>query len=69
MWKTVKENGVEVEKTQVNSSSYKATPRYATVGVATADPNAKNEIMAAISTSNIDHVRNVIAALTAPPAQ
>ncbi len=69
LWKTVKENGVEVEKTQVNSSSYKATPRYATVGVATADPNAKNEIMAAISTSNIDHVRNVIAALTAPPAQ
>lgn len=69
LWKIVKENGVEVERTQINSSSYKATPRYATVGVATADPNAKNEIMAAISTSNIDHVKNVIAILTAPPAQ
>lgn len=69
LWKIVKENGVEVERTQVNSSSYKATPRYATVGVATADPNARNEIMAAIGTSNIDHVKNVIALLTAPPAE
>ena len=69
LWKIVKENGVEVERTQINSSSYKATPRYATVGVATSDPNARNEIMAAIGTSSIDHVRNVIAILTAPPAQ
>lgn len=69
LWKIVKENGVEVERTQINSSSYKATPRYATVGVATADPNARNEIMAAIGTANIDHVKNVIAILTAPPAQ
>lgn len=69
LWKVVKENGVEVERTQINSSSYKMTPRYATVGVATADPNAKNEIMAAIGTSSIDHVKNVIAILTAPPAQ
>lgn len=69
LWKVVKENGVEVERTLVNSSSYKMTPRYATVGVATADPIAKNEIMAAIGTSSIDHVRNVIAILTTPPAQ
>lgn len=69
LWKVVKENGVEVERTLVNTSSYKMTPRYATVGVATADPNAKNEIMAAIGTSSIDHVRNVIAILTTPPAQ
>ena len=68
LWKVVKENGVEVERTQVNSSTYKMTPRYATVGVATADPNAHNEIMAAIGTSSIDHVQNVIAILTAPPA-
>ena len=69
LWKVVRENGVEVERTEVNYSSYKMTPRYATVGVATADPNAKNEIMAAIGTSSIDHVRNIIAILTAPPAQ
>lgn len=68
LWKVVKENGTVVERTLVNSSTYKMTPRYATVGVATADPNAYNEIMAAIGTSNIDHVQNVIAILTAPPA-
>jgi hypothetical protein len=67
LWKVVKENGTVVERTLVNSSTYKMTPRYATVGVATADPNAYNEIMAAIGTSNIDHVQNVIAILTAPP--
>lgn len=68
LWKVVKENGEVVERSQVNSSTYKMTPRYATVGVATADPNAQNEIMAAIGTSSIDHVQNVIAILTAPPA-
>jgi len=68
LWKVVKENGTVVDRTQVNSSTYKMTPRYATVGVATADPNAYNEIMAAIGTANIDHVQNVIAILTAPPA-
>ena len=47
LWKVVKENGEVVERTQVNSSTYKMTPRYATVGVSTADPNAYNEIMAA----------------------
>lgn len=67
LWKVVSENGVEVSRTQVNSSSYKITPRSATVGVATADPNAREQIMAAIGTANIDHVKNVIASLTAPP--
>ncbi len=68
LWKIVKEDGVEVERTKVNYSSYKATPRYATVGVVTADPNAYNEIMAAIGTANIDHVQNVINILLTPPA-
>ncbi len=68
LWKVVTENGVEVSREQVNSSNYKVSPRSATVGTATADPNAYNEIMAAIGTSNIDHVRNVIGILTAPPA-
>ena len=68
LWKIVKENGEEVSREVVNSSNYKMSPRSATVGVATSDPNAYNEIMAAIGTANIDHVRNVIAILTAPPA-
>lgn len=68
LWKVVKEDGVEVSREQVNSSSYKMTPRSATVGVATADPQAYEEIMAAIGTASIDHVKNVIAILTTPPA-
>lgn len=71
LWKVVTENGVEVSREQINSSSYQVTPRAATVGIATADPNAYNEIMAAIATNNIDHVKNVVAALAAaaaPPA-
>lgn len=68
LWKVVYENGQEVSREMVNSSSYKMVPRSATVGVATADPNAYNEIMAAISTNNIDHVKNVAAALAAAAA-
>ena len=63
LWKVVTENGVEVSREQINSSNYKVSPRSATVGTATADPNAYNEIMAAIGTGNIDHVKNVIAAI------
>lgn len=68
LWKIVTENGVEVNREQVNSSSYQVTPRTATVGVATADPNAYNEVMAAVATNNIDHVKNVVAALAAAAA-
>ncbi len=67
LWKVVTENGVEVSRTQVNSSSYKMVPRSATVGTATADPAAQEQIMAAIGTNSIDHIKNVIAQLTAPP--
>lgn len=70
LWKIVTENGTEVSREKINSSSYMVAPRTATVGVATADPNVYNQIMAAIATNNIDHVKNVAAALaagTAPP--
>lgn len=69
LWKIVTENGVEVSREQINSSSYKMVPRSAVVGVATGDPHAYEEIMAAIGTGSVDHVRNVAAMLTAPPPQ
>lgn len=65
LWKIVTEDGVEVSRTKANTSSYKMVPRTATVGVATQDPNAYNEITAAIGTNNIDHVINIAAALAA----
>lgn len=66
LWKVVTENGVEVERTQVNSSTYKMVPRSATVGVATDNPDAYNAIMAAIATASIDQVQATITALTTP---
>lgn len=68
LWKVVKENGVEVSRETINSSTYKMSPRSATVGTATSDPNAAAEINAAIGTASIDHVKAVIALLLAPPA-
>ena len=47
LWKVVRENGEEVSREQVNSSSYMKAPRSATVGVATEDPGAYNADAAA----------------------
>ncbi|MBP5198303.1 MAG: VanW family protein [Lachnospiraceae bacterium] len=64
LWKVVYEDGKEVSREQVNSSTYKMSPRSATVGVATENPDAYNEIMAAIGTGSLDHVRNVLSIIT-----
>lgn len=67
LWKIVKENGVEVSRTEVNTSTYKMSPRSATVGTATDNPAAYEQIMAAINSGSLDQVKAVVAALTAPP--
>lgn len=61
LWKIVKEGGVEVSREIVNKSSYQATPRTATVGTATADPNLSAAVNAAIASQSIQQVRNAIA--------
>lgn len=66
LWKIVKEDGREVSRTQVNSSTYKMVPRSATVGTATDNPAAYEQIMAAINSGSVDQVKAVIAALTTP---
>ena len=65
LWKVIRENGVEVSREQINSSSYMKAPRSATVGVATADEGARNAIMAAIATNSIDEVKAVAGAYRA----
>ena len=42
LWKIVKENG-KTKKTQVNSSTYQAVPRYVTKGAAAGTPKATAE--------------------------
>lgn len=69
--KVTYENGVEVRREVVNKSTYKMVPRTVSVGVATDNPDAYNQIQAAIATGSIDHVCAVagsIAAQLAPPA-
>ena len=68
LWKVVTENGVEVSREQVNSSSYAAVPRTATVGTSTADPVAAAQIQAAIATGSIDQVKAVAGAIAAQQA-
>lgn len=65
LWKIVKENGAEVSREQINSSSYMKAPRSATVGVATEDPGAYNAIMAAVATNSVDEVKAVAGAYRA----
>ena len=69
LWKIVKEDGVEVSREKVNSSTYKMTPRTATVGTASADPAAVAAINAAIATGSIDHVKAVAGAIVAANQQ
>lgn len=68
LWKVVKENGVEISREQVNSSSYAAVPRTATVGTATADPIAAAQIQEAIASGSIDQVKAVAGAILAQQA-
>ena len=68
LWKVVTEGGVEVSREQVNSSSYAAVPRTASVGTATADPNVAAMIQQAIATGSIDHVKSVAGAIAAQQA-
>jgi vancomycin resistance protein YoaR len=65
LWKIVKEDGIVVSREQINSSSYIAVPRTARVGIFTTDGVALGQIYAAIDTNNIDHIKNVAAALQA----
>jgi len=64
LWKIVTINGKDEPKELVNTSSYKQSPRMATVGVATDNPDAYNAIMAAINSGSIDTVKATIASLS-----
>ena len=68
LWKVVKVDGVEKERTRMNKSTYAVSPRTATVGTAAADPSIVAAIQAAISTNSIDYCKSVIAQLNAAAA-
>lgn len=63
LWKIVKEGGKEVSRDIINNSKYMVSPRSAVVGVATDEAWKYEEMMAAIGTYDLDHVRVVIGLL------
>ena len=65
LWKKVTENGVQVSREQINSSTYKASPRSITIGVATEDPNIYNALMAAAASGSADQARAAAEAVAA----
>lgn len=60
-------DGLETGREVVNKSNYKMVPRTVTVGIATDNPDAYNQLQAAIATGSIDHVCAVAGGLL-PPA-
>ena len=68
LWKVVTVDGVETERTQINSSNYLPTPKTATVGTATDNPAALAMVQAAIASGSIDTVRATINELNAAAA-
>lgn len=65
LWKVVRENGVEVSREKVNRSNYQMSPRTATVGTATSDPNVSSMLQSAIATNSISQVRSTLASIKA----
>ncbi|MBR1522901.1 MAG: VanW family protein, partial [Lachnospiraceae bacterium] len=59
LYKIVKVDGVETERTKVNSSTYQAVPAMLTVGTATDDPNVKAILEAAIATQDIAYCQAI----------
>ena len=62
-WKIVKVDGVETERTQINSSTYKAVPKTLTMGTATANAVTAAAIQSAIATQSIDYCKAVAASV------
>ncbi len=68
LWKVVEENGVEVSRDVINKSTYKVSPRTATVGVNTDNPVHAARIQAAIASGSIDTCKAEAAAIQAEVA-
>lgn len=60
LWKIVTENG-ETTETQVNSSTYQATPVCYDVGIASSDPNIVAQLQTAIANNDLAAVQSIIA--------
>ncbi len=62
-WKIIKEDGVEVSREKVNSSTYQAVPRTITIGTATSNEVTKAALQGAIASQNGDYAKAVAASV------
>ena len=69
LWKVVKVDGVETERTQVNKSTYRATTKVVTVGTAGATEEQRAAVSAAVATKNDAHIRSVVGSLKVVPQE
>ncbi len=60
LYKIVKVDGVETERTRVNTSTYQAVPAILTVGTATDDPSVKAILESAIATQDIAYCHSIV---------
>lgn len=67
LYKVVKVDGVQQERTKVNKSTYQASCRKVTIGIAGATPEQIAAINAAIATGDDATVQATVASLIAPP--
>lgn len=65
LWKVIEEDGVQVSREIINSSSYKVSPRSAVVGVNTDNPDHAARMQAAIASGSIDACKAEAAAIKA----
>lgn len=65
LWKIVEENGAEVSREVINKSTYKVSPRSATVGINTDNPIYAARINAAVASGSIDACKAEAAAIKA----
>ena len=63
LWKVVKINGVEQERTQVNKSTYTASCRKVTIGTAGATAEQLATIKEALATKDDKYIKSVVTAL------
>ena len=63
LWKVVKVDGVETERTQVNKSTYKASAKKVTIGMAGATEEQRAAVNAALATKNDAHIQSVVKSL------
>ena len=54
LWRNTYENGVLTSRDEVNSSTYKMSPRSITIGVATDNPDIYNYLMEAVASGSAD---------------